>query len=72
MSRSDGLVRTPDGDLTHATDPTPAACTVPGCDGWHGEDALGRAIPCPVAKAATISSVAATRRRIRRWSTIGA
>lgn len=42
MSRSDGLIRRPDGDLVPEPD-EPHRCA----DGWLGEDSEGRPRPCP-------------------------
>jgi hypothetical protein len=49
MPRSDGLIRTPDGDLIEPTEDSPAHPLA--CDrGWLGENAQGHVIPCPVCR----------------------
>jgi hypothetical protein len=65
MSRSDGLVRDRDGDLTsHSTAPV---CDRDDCNGWAGEDYLGRPVPCRVHRADLVHRL--TRQRRRNYTT---
>jgi hypothetical protein len=66
MSRSDGLVRDRDGDLTDQGNGP--SCTDPDCDGWLGVDALDRPRPCPTHRADLVHRIARQRRRNRDYA----